>query len=100
MVRTLIKLKGVAMDKVITHLKKTWKVYLMGIWMIGVSGFLYNLNRQIHMINQTNMKLSSDVGSIESVLISTDGNVAEMKKQVEGMAGRMENVHRRVMRRR
>ena len=88
------------MDKVISHLKKTWKVYLMGIWMIGVSGFLYYLNGQIQAINQANVKLSSDVDSIESILISTDGNVAEVKKQVDGMSGKMENVYRRVMRRR
>lgn len=88
------------MDKVTTHLKKTWKVYLMGIWMLAVSGFLIYLNGQIQMINQANIKLSSDVDSIESVLISTDGNVSEVKKQVDDMAGKMENVHRRVMRRR
>ena len=88
------------MDKVLAHLKKTWKVYLMGIWMIGVSGFLYYLNGQIQMIRQANSKLSSDVDSIESILISTDGNVADVKKQVDEMAGKMENVHQRVMRRR
>lgn len=88
------------MDKVIAHLKKTWKVYIMGLWMIGVSWFLYYLNGQIQMLNQANAKLSSDVDSIESILISTDGNVAEMKKQVDAMTGKMENVHQRVMRRR
>ena len=88
------------MDKVLAHLKKTWKVYLMGIWMIGVSGFLYYLNGQIQMILQASSKLSSNVDSIESILISTDGNVADVKKQVDAMAGKMENVHRRVMRRR
>lgn len=88
------------MDQVLAHLKKTWKVYLMGIWMIGVSGFLYYLNGQIQTIRQANSKLSSDVDSIESILISTDGNVANIKKQVDDMAGKMENVHRRVMRRR
>jgi hypothetical protein len=88
------------MDKVITHLKKTWKVYLMGIWMIAVSGYLYYLNGQIQTINEANAKLSSDVGSIESILIGTDGNVAEMKKSVDGMTGKMETVYKRVMRRR
>lgn len=88
------------MDKVIAHLKKTWKVYIMGLWMIGVSGFLYYQNGQIQMLNQATVKLNSDVDSIESILISTDGNVAEVKKQVDIMAGKMENVHQRVMRRR
>ncbi|WP_419655667.1 uncharacterized protein Dvar_47620 [Desulfosarcina variabilis str. Montpellier] len=88
------------MDKVIAHLKRTWKVYLMGAWMISVSGFLYYLNGQVQRINQAAIKLSSDVDSIESILISTDGNVAEVKKQVDDMVGKIENVHKRVMRRR
>jgi hypothetical protein len=88
------------MDKVITHLKKTWKVYIMGIWMIGVSGFLVYLNGQVRTLNQASMKLSSDVDSIESILIGADGNVAAMKKKVDDMSAKMETVYLRVMRRR
>jgi hypothetical protein len=88
------------MDKVITHLKKTWKVYLMGLWMIGVSGFLYYLNGQIRTLNQASIKASSDVDSIESILISTDGNVVAMKKKVDDMSAKMDTVYLRVMRRR
>lgn len=88
------------MNKVITHLKKTWKVYIMGIWMIGVSGFLYYLNGQVRTLNQASMKLSSDVDSIESILIGTDGNVAAMKKKVDDISAKMETVYLRVMRRR
>lgn len=88
------------MNKVITHLKKTWKVYIMGIWMIGVSGFLYYLNGQVRTLNQASMKLSSDMDSIESILIGTDGNVAAMKKKVDDMSAKMETVYLRVMRRR
>lgn len=88
------------MNKVITHLKKTWKVYIMGIWMIGVSGFLYYLNGQVRTLNQASLKLSSDVDSVESILIGTDGNVAAMKKKVDDMSAKMETVYLRVMRRR
>ena len=88
------------MNKVISHLKKTWQVYLMGVWMIGVSGFLYYLNGQIRTIDQTSVKLSSDIDSIESILISTDGNVAGMKTKIDDMSGKMETVYKRVMRRR
>lgn len=88
------------MEKMIEHLKKTWKNYLIGIWMVGMSGFLFYMNEQIRTINQVNTELHSNVDSIESVLIGTDGNVAEVKKKVDDMSGKMENVYRRVMRRR
>ena len=86
------------MDKFIAHIKKEWKAYVMAIWMMGLTGFLYHLNEQIQVIKQTSMKLSSDVDSIESIFISTDNNVAEVKKQVEGMSSKVAIIHKRVMR--
>ena len=91
--------EGKTMQKYVVHLKKEWKVYAMGIWMLGVTGFLYCQNGQIQAIKQTQVKLSSDVDSIESILIGTDGNVDEMKKQVAGISSRVKTIHKRVMRR-
>lgn len=87
------------MENVVAHIKKEWKNYVMAIWMIGVTGFLYHLNEQILVIKQTSMKLSSDVDSIESIFISTDSNVAEVKKQVEEISTKVTVLHKRVMRR-
>lgn len=87
------------MQKVVVQMKKEWKVYVMAIWMIGVTGFLYYLNGQVQVVKQTSVKLSSDVDSIESILISTDGNVAEVKKQVGEISTKMRVIHKRIMRR-
>ena len=80
-------------------LKKEWKVYVMGIWMIGVTVSLFSLHGQVQAVRQTALKLNSDVDSIESVLIGTDGNVAEVKKQIAAMTSKVANIHKRVMRR-
>ncbi|MCB2147935.1 MAG: hypothetical protein KQI81_15770 [Deltaproteobacteria bacterium] len=87
------------MENVAAHLKKEWKNYVMAIWMLGVTGFLYHLNEQILVIEQASMKLSSDVDSIESILISTDSNVADVKKQIEEISTKVTVIHKRVMRR-
>jgi len=87
------------MNEFVAHLKREWKLYLMAIWMIGVSGFLLYLNTVVQDVRQTCMKLNSDVGSIESILISTDGNVAEMKKKIDDMTARIAVIHNRVRRR-
>lgn len=87
------------MEQFVVHMKKEWKAYIIAIWMIGVTGYLYCLNGQVKALNQKEMKLSSDVDSIESILISTDSNVAEVKKQVDDMSGKMTTIHKRVMRR-
>ena len=87
------------MENVVTHVKKEWKTFVMAIWIIGVTGYLYHLNGQVQAIQQTSLKLSSDVDSIESILISTDSNVSLVKKQVEEMSAKMTVIHKRVMRR-
>lgn len=87
------------METAVAHIRKEWKVYVMAVWMIGVTGFLYHLNEQVREIKQTSIKLSSDVDAIESIFISTDNNVADVKKQVEGMSAKVAIIHKRVMRR-
>lgn len=87
------------MAKFVSNLKKEWKVYIMAVWMVGVTGFLYYLNEQARAVNHASQKLSSDVDSIESILISTDSNVAQVKKQVGKMSSKVAVIHKRVMRR-
>ena len=87
------------METIVVHIKKEWKAYVMAIWMIGVTGFLYHLNGQFLVVQQTSLKLSSDVDSIESILISTDSNVAEVKNQVGEISTKMRVIHKRIMRR-
>lgn len=87
------------MEKIVGHLKKEWKAYVIGIWMIGVTWFLYSLNGHVQVLEQTEIKLSSDVDSIESILIGTDGNVSQVKKDVGDISSKVKTIHRRVMRR-
>ena len=88
------------MRSVVAHLKKEWKVYVMALWMIGVSGFLFYLNGQVQSLQQRGLKLSSDMGAMEGVLISTDGNVKAIKTQVDDMSARVAVIHKRIMHRR
>ena len=87
------------MNDIIAHLKKEWKRYIMALWMIAVTGFMVHLNNVVQDVKQTSIKVSSDVDSVESVLISTDANVAEMKKQVKEMSAKVSVIHNRVRRR-
>ncbi|WP_319524705.1 hypothetical protein [uncultured Desulfosarcina sp.] len=87
------------MDKFSAHLKKEWKVYVMALWMIGVTGFLFYLNNTLQETRQASAKLISDVDSVESILISTDANVASMKQTVDEMTSKVNSIHQRVRRR-
>jgi len=87
------------MNEFTAQLKREWKFCMVAIWMIGVTGFLVYLNAVVQDVRQTCVKMSSDVGSIESILISTDGNVAEMKNQIKDVSAKVSVIHNRVRRR-
>ena len=87
------------METIVAHLKRTWKIYIMAIWMAGVSGYLVHLNNRLEALQQTTVKLTSDVETVESIMVSTDHNVAEVKKTVDAMAPSIATIHKRVMRR-
>ncbi|GAB6908161.1 hypothetical protein JCM12296A_40000 [Desulfosarcina cetonica] len=87
------------MDKLIQHLKKEWKVYAMAIWMAGITVYLVCLQNRIEMLQNTCLKIHSIVDATENILISTDSNVAQTKKQIDEMMPKIDNVHARVMRR-
>lgn len=87
------------MQNVIDHLKRNWKVYAVAVWMFGTSGFLFYLDHRIAALHETASKLTSDVDAIESIMVSTDNNVAEMKKTVDAISPRIVTIHKRVMRR-
>ncbi|MGD8703694.1 MAG: hypothetical protein PVH26_14755, partial [Desulfosarcina sp.] len=91
--------RGKRMQTIAAHIKKEWKVYTMAAWMIGVTGFLFYLNSVVQQVNQTSLKLSSDVDSVESILISTDANVAEIKQQVGDMSAHVAIIRKRMRRR-
>jgi len=87
------------MDNFRVHLKKEWKAYAMALWMMGITGFLVYLNSTLLETRRASARLISDVGSIESILISTDANVASMKETVGEMSGKVKMIHLRVRRR-
>ena len=87
------------MHSVAERIKNEWKTLVVAVWMIGVTAYLVYMNAMVQDLTRTAAKLTSDVGSIESILISTDGNVSEMKQRLDAMSAKVDIVHQRVRRR-
>jgi cell division protein FtsL len=87
------------MQSLAARIKNEWKAIGFAVWMIAVSGYLLYLNSAVQDIRQMTSKLSSDVDSVESILISTDNNVAEMKKRIDEMSAKVDILHKRIRRR-
>ena len=81
------------------RIKNEWKAIVLAVWMIAVSGYLIYLNSTVQELRQVALKLSSDVDSVESILISTDNNVTDIKKRVDEMSAKVDILHKRIRRR-
>lgn len=81
------------------RIKNEWKAIVLAVWMIAVSGYLIYLNSTVQELRQVALKLSSDVDSVESILISTDNNVIDIKKRVDEMSAKVDILHKRIRRR-
>ncbi len=87
------------MHSLAARIKNEWKAIVVAVWMIAFSGYLLYLNSTVREISQMTSKLSSDVDSVESILISTDNNVSEMKKRIDEMSTKVDILHKRIRRR-
>lgn len=62
--------------------KKEWKAILIGIWLVIVTLCIIRMGSQLNRLNETTDRVASTLDSVESIAISTDGNVIQMSKKV------------------
>jgi hypothetical protein len=79
-------------------LKKEWKTILFILWLIGITIFLFSMNSRLGQLNVKNAKMASTIDSIESLVISTDANVADASKKVEAIGSNVSFIVQKVRR--
>ncbi len=80
-------------------LKRDWTSYVLIVLMVGVIVFLVKLNGMLNEIKDVNQKILSNLDSVESIVIGTDSNVAEITKQMDGIKKNVVYIVRKVKRR-
>jgi hypothetical protein len=80
-------------------LKKEWKTVLFILWLFGITIFLIQINGQLNQLQQKNTKLTSTIDSIESVVISTDANVANSSEKIENIGSNVSFIVQKIRRR-
>ena len=80
-------------------LKKDWASYVLMVLMVGVILFLVKLNGVLNEVKDIDQKILSNLDSVESIVISTDSNVAEINKQMDGIKSNVIYIVRKIKRR-
>ncbi len=79
--------------------KKEWKAILISIWLVVITFVLFNINGQLGRMQETNKKVASTLDTVESVVISTDANVAQTATKVGKMESNTDYLVKRLRRR-
>lgn len=80
-------------------IKKEWKTLLIILWLIVITYFMIAMNGQLANVNRQGDKILSTLDSVESVAISTDANIADMGKKIDGIDSNVNFVVSKVRRR-
>ncbi len=79
--------------------KRDWASYVLIVLMVGAILFLVKLNGMLNELKEVNQKILSNLDSVESIVISTDSNVAEITKQMDGVKSNVVYIVRKIKRR-
>lgn len=92
--------KGRQMEQVVKdRVKKEWKTWVVAVWMVVVTGFLFYINTKIDSLGDTDESIVSNIDSIESIIISTDAATADISKKVNEIEKDVTFIVRKVKRR-
>ena len=80
-------------------LKKEWKALLIALWLIGITYYLISMKGQVSELQDQGAQIRSTLDSVESVVISTDANIVNMAKKVDGINSNVEFIVSKVRRR-
>ena len=75
-----------------------WKPYVVGVWMVLVTAFLFYLNGRIGDVQQANQEIISTQSAIESVVLSSDKVIIDMDERVKGINGNVNYIVQKVRR--
>ncbi len=80
-------------------LKKEWKTVLVSTWLVFITIFLFVISSRIERLQAASDKISATLGSVESVVITTDSGVSGMSRKVEDIDSNVGFIVQKVRRR-
>jgi hypothetical protein len=81
-----------------SFLKREWKMVLIMVWLVLVSAFLFKISGQIERLDQQNVRLTSTLDSVESIVLTTDSGVAQVGKKLGNMESNVDFIVQKVRR--
>ena len=86
------------MESVKSNLRYEWKKYLIALWMIGITAFVFHMDTKVRQLVTKVQNIDATMGSIEGIVSGSDYTLGIIEKKVVALEKSVYTISRRVKR--
>jgi hypothetical protein len=86
------------MESVRSNLRYEWKKYLIALWMIGITAFVFHTDMQVRQLVTRVQNIDATMGSIEGIVIGSDYTLGNLEKKIVALEKSVSIISRRIKR--
>jgi len=86
------------MESVKSNLRYEWKKYLIALWMIGITAFVFHMDMKVRQLVTKVQNIDATMGSIEGIVSGSDYTLGIIEKKVDALEKSVYTISRRVKR--
>jgi hypothetical protein len=86
------------MESVRSNLRYEWKIYLIALWMICITAFVFHMDMKVRQLVTKVQNIDATMGSIEGIVIGSDYTLGNIEKKVVALEKSVSLISSRVKR--
>jgi len=86
------------MESVRSNLRYEWKKYLIALWMICITAFVFHMDMKIRSLVTRVQNINATMGSIEGIVSGSDYTLGNIEKKVVTLEKSVSIISRRIKR--
>lgn len=86
------------MESVRSNLRYEWKKYLIALWMICITAFVFHMDMKVRQLVRRVQNIDATMGSIEGIVSGSDYTLGTIEKKVVALEKSVSIVSRKVNR--
>ena len=86
------------MESVKSNLRYEWKKYLIALWMICITAFVFHMDMKVRQLVTKVQNIDATMGSIEGIVSGSDYTLGNIEKKVATLEKSVSIISRRVKR--
>ena len=86
------------MESVKSNLRYEWRKYLIALWMIGITAFVFHMDMKVRQLVTRVHRIDATMGTIEGIVSGSDYTLGNIEKKVTALEKSVSIISKRVKR--